>query len=80
MHHFALTSDDGSRLLIDDNVVIDNDGLHAAREVRGNAPLEAGYHRITIEWFNATGGAALSLKWKQPDGSWQPVPADMLAH
>ncbi|MBX3365721.1 MAG: alpha-L-fucosidase [Phycisphaeraceae bacterium] len=80
MHHFALTSDDGSRLLIDDNLVIDNDGLHAAHEVRAAAPLEAGYHRITIDWFNRTGGAALSLKWRGPDGSWQPVPADMLAH
>lgn len=80
MYHFALTSDDGSRLTIDDNIIIDNDGPHSAKEVRGSAPLDAGYHRITIDWFNATGGAALSFKWKQPDGTWQEIPADMLAH
>ena len=80
MHHFALTSDDGSRLIIDDDVVIDNDGLHSAKELRGSAPLAAGYHRITIEWFNRTGGSALALKWRSSDAKWQSVPADMLAH
>jgi len=80
MVHFSLTSDDGSRLFIDDNLVIDNDGAHAAREVRGSAPLEAGFHRVTLEWFNATGGAALSLKWRQPDGTWQEIPAGAWGH
>ncbi len=80
MHHFALTSDDGSRLLIDDNLVIDNDGLHSAREVRGSAPLEAGYHRVSIEYFNRTGGAALSLKLRDADGSWRDILASALAH
>lgn len=80
MHHFTLTSDDGSRLIIDDNIVIDNDGPHAAKEVHGSAPLDAGYHRITIEWFNRTGGSALNLTWRNADGRDMPIPADMLAH
>jgi alpha-L-fucosidase len=63
VYHFALASDDGSRLTIDGNVVVDNDGLHSMLRKDGFAPLARGLHRITIEWFNKTGGADLSLEW-----------------
>ena len=62
MIEFALASDDGSRLLIDDEVVVDNDGLHGTQEKRGSAPLSRGWHKISVEWFNKTGGADLSLR------------------
>ncbi len=62
MYMFALESDDGSMLLIDDTPIIDNDGLHGSREMRGTAPLAAGWHAIRVEWFNKTGGAELELR------------------
>tara|TARA_B110000196_G_C21147634_1_gene667575 strand:+ start:360 stop:2363 length:2004 start_codon:yes stop_codon:yes gene_type:complete len=62
MIEFALASDDGSRLLIDDNVVIDNGGLHGTQEKRGAAPLSKGWHKISVEWFNKAGGADLNLR------------------
>jgi len=62
MIEFSLSSDDGSRLLIDDQIVIDNGGLHATQEKRGAAPLSKGWHAIRVEWFNRTGGATLDLK------------------
>ena len=58
---FSLTSDDGSRLLIGDKVVVNNDGLHGVEEQRGTVALAAGTHRITVEWFNKTGGAELDV-------------------
>src|SRR5690606_39296819 len=39
---FRLTSDDGSRLLIDDQVVIDHDGLHGAEPKDGTVELTEG--------------------------------------
>ncbi len=62
MIEFALESDDGSRLLIDDRVVIENGGLHGTQEKRGSAPLSRGWHNIKVEWFNKTGGAHLNLR------------------
>ncbi len=58
---FNLTSDDGSRLYIGDQLVVDNDGLHGPKTVSGVAPLAAGWHPIRVEWFNKTGGAVLDL-------------------
>ena len=58
---FVLTSDDGSRLYVGDRLVVDNDGLHGAEAVAGEAALGAGWHPIRIEYFNKTGGSALEL-------------------
>lgn len=60
---FGLTSDDGSMLYIDGKPVVDNDGLHSSTLKTGSAPLAKGKHSITIDWYNATGGADLELKW-----------------
>jgi hypothetical protein len=65
---FTLGSDDGSRLWINGERLIDNDGVHRHREVSGRVTLEAGEHEIRVEYFNLQGGASLSLKW-QPPGS-----------
>jgi hypothetical protein len=62
MIEFALWSDDGSRLLIDGEIVIDNGGLHGTEEKRGVAPLSKGWHAIKVEWFNKAGGATLDLR------------------
>lgn len=51
---FMLESDDGSRLLIDDREVVNNDGVHLMTEAAGTVYLEAGLHTIRIEFFDAT--------------------------
>lgn len=50
-YDFRLTSDDGSKLLIDNKVVIDNDGQHATAAVTGSIILTEGIHKIEIEYF-----------------------------
>jgi len=50
-YRFALLSDDGSKLYIDDDLVIENDGVHAAREQEGEAHLAAGIHRMRVSYF-----------------------------
>lgn len=80
MYEFALTSDDGSSLAIGDRVVVDNDGLHGAEERTGMMALRAGAHPFVLRFFQAGGGAALSLRFRVGDASWAPVPADWLTH
>ena len=65
---FRLISDDGSRLLIDDALVINHDGLHGATPKDGAVTLTAGYHALRIDHFEQAGGQQLTLQW-QPPGS-----------
>lgn len=51
MYHFVLTSDDGSRLYLDDQLVIDNDGQHPPEERECSLNLAAGVHRIRVSYF-----------------------------
>jgi alpha-L-fucosidase len=77
---FALASDDGSRLLIDGNLVVDNDGLHSAVTKIGRAPLEKGLHKIQVEWFNKTGAAVLELTMSLDGKLHKEIPATSLKH
>lgn len=60
VYEFGLASDDGSRLLIGDQLVVDNDGPHVMQEARGRIALAAGAHPITIEFFERTGQQGLT--------------------
>jgi hypothetical protein len=51
MYNFSLLSDDGAKLEIDDQVVIDNDGLHAPLEKTNAVELAGGLHRIRVSYF-----------------------------
>jgi hypothetical protein len=50
-YRFALTSDDGSRLYIDDQTVVDNDGIHPAVTKAGSAELSGGIHTMRVQYF-----------------------------
>ncbi|MFW5876635.1 MAG: PA14 domain-containing protein [Myxococcota bacterium] len=50
-HEFRLLSDDGSKLWIDGELIIDNDGQHPPEDKTGSIELEAGEHEIVVEYF-----------------------------
>ncbi|HEY3324432.1 MAG TPA: HEAT repeat domain-containing protein [Planctomycetota bacterium] len=62
IYSFSTNSDDGSRLLIGDKVVVDSDGCHGEQEVIGKLELEPGMHPITVLFFQRGGGAALTVR------------------
>lgn len=66
VYWFGLASDDGSRLRVHDALVVDNDGLHGMIERGGYIGLRRGLHPVRVEYFNATGGMGLSLRWRPP--------------
>lgn len=51
MYAFSLLSDDGAKLYIDDQVIIDNDGQHPPLEKAGAVELAGGLHRIRVSYF-----------------------------
>lgn len=73
IYAFTLRSDDGSTLRIGDTVVIDHDGLHGATERGGMIALAAGWHPMTLTYFQAGGGKALALQVERDvDGVLEP--------
>jgi hypothetical protein len=64
---FHLTSDDGSKLYIDDRLLVDNDGLHPPEEKTGTVELAVGIHRIRVSYFQGPKfQVALVLKVARP--------------
>ena len=53
---FAVTSDDGAWLVLDDQLVVDNGGVHGPTTVSATAALDAGLHPVEFRYFNAVGG------------------------
>ena len=50
-YRWALTSDDGSRLFIDGELAIDNDGLHPPITKFAQKTLAGGIHDIRVTYF-----------------------------
>jgi hypothetical protein len=68
-------SDDGSRLLIGDTVVVSNDGLHGMVEIGGTIGLKAGRHAFRAEFFERGGGAGMIVSIAGGGLSKQVIPA-----
>lgn len=50
-YDFALTSDDGAKLYIDDQLIVDNDGQHPPIEKAAGTTLTGGIHQIRVSYF-----------------------------
>jgi len=50
-YKFQLISDDGSKLYIDDEVLIDNDGQHPPQTMMAVTQLSGGIHRLRVSYF-----------------------------
>jgi outer membrane protein OmpA-like peptidoglycan-associated protein len=61
---FRLTSDDGAKLFIDGQEVIDNDGVHGPGSIDAEVELAAGIHEIRVPYFQGPREEiALVLEW-----------------
>jgi len=80
IYHFTLTSDDGSRLQVDNEDVVNNDGAHPAYARSGQIALEKGLHAITITYFQGSAGAALDLKYNRLGQPEQAIAPEQFRH
>jgi RHS repeat-associated protein len=73
--------DDGSRLWIDDSLVIDNWSDGGSRPAKGdyNNTVAGSTHRIRIDYYNGQGPGQLHLNWRRaPDGVYEAIPGAYL--
>lgn len=75
---FYLSSDDGSRLFINGNEIVNNDGDHGVITKSGAVILTENRHHIRVEWFNAGGGYWLEAMIEGPGLPRQVIPASWL--
>lgn len=76
----ATVSDDGSRLWIDDRLVVQNDGAHAMTEKKGLIDLQPGKHRIRVDYFNQAAEFGLRVFIESPSLKRQPLRDSWLSH
>ena len=76
---FFTTSDDGSGLFINGNLIVDNDDLHGNRERSGSIALSPGVYEITVVFFENFGGANLTVSYQTPTISKRQIPFSVLS-
>jgi alpha-L-fucosidase len=79
-YRFYTESDDGSQLLIDGQLIVDNDGDHGMEEKSGIAYLQKGWHSIRIVYFNSGGGAGMKVRYMPLGGQKVEIEEEMMAH
>lgn len=77
VYGFYLSSDDGSKLWIDNNVLIDNDGMHSEEERKGSIALKKGYHHFKVAFVQGSGDAVLNLLYSLGNKSKKVIPPSM---
>ncbi len=60
-HQFYLGSDDGSRLTIGGEVIVDSDGIHPHLENKGRHSFDIGWHPVIVDYFQGGGEASLDV-------------------
>jgi hypothetical protein len=81
-YEFRTNSDDGSKLFVDNAIVVNNDGTHPPTVMSGSADLKKGNVPLKIEWFQGPKTQiALQVYWKKPgSASWEIIPSNVIKH
>ncbi|MBL9201498.1 MAG: immunoglobulin domain-containing protein [Opitutaceae bacterium] len=76
---FITSSDDGVRLWINNQLIIDNWTDHSLTDNTGSITLQAGQlYALRMEFYENTGGATARLRWEAPALPREVVPASNL--
>jgi GH43 family beta-xylosidase len=79
LYTFRLTSDEGARVWLDGNLLIDDWEPHAVRSRFATMTLEAGRrYDIRVDYFDLSGSAQIDLSWASAGQSMQTIPASRL--
>lgn len=78
LYEFFTYSDDGSVLWINNRMVVDNDGSHAAIRSDGKIGLKAGLHRVKLAYFEDYEGQELRVGYRLPGGKDKLIVSDIL--
>ncbi len=75
---FQTGSDDGTRVYIDGNLVVNNDGPHGVVLNSATVNLTAGLHNIQVDYVQGGGGDSIQVYYAPAGGTLQPIPFSAL--
>ncbi|GAK49090.1 membrane protein, putative [Candidatus Moduliflexus flocculans] len=78
VYQFSTNSDDGSKLLIDGQLVVDNGGKHRKRKISGEILLEKGVHALEIRYVQYGGLSVMQTFWTPPGKQEKRLPSYVL--
>jgi predicted alpha/beta superfamily hydrolase len=79
LYNLWIVSDDGSKLYFNNQLLLNNDGLHGAdRPAVKMLPLNPGYYPIRIDYFERTGDQSVTIGSVVGNGKPTPIPKKML--
>ncbi len=78
-YDFRTTTNDGSWLWVDDQLVVDNSGLHEPRPMTGTVELKAGLHVLSFRYFDRASVASIGYDMRGPDSDYFAPPVDGLS-
>ncbi|MCB1305750.1 MAG: hypothetical protein KDK37_15790 [Leptospiraceae bacterium] len=74
-YRFYTTSDDGVRLMVNGQYLIDEWRGMAPTEFSGSVDLQPGQYPVVLEYFQGGGGARILLEWEGPSQGRKPLAA-----
>ena len=74
VYRFALASDDGARLFIDGQMVIDAWYDHTYKTFIADKRLAAGHHLVQVEYYDNAGAARVDFSWQDTAAPPPPTP------
>jgi hypothetical protein len=84
LYSFAFESNDGVRLEIDGERIVEDPDVHSDRfsDIGAMEVTEPGWYPLTIRYFERKSTSTLRFFWQPPgtEGSMSLVPAEALAH
>lgn len=66
-HRFSTETNEGSRMWVNNQLVVNNDGIHTCTKITsGNINLNAGWYPVRIEYFENGGAECFTIRWIRP--------------
>jgi len=73
-YELCLNAGDGAQLYLDENLIVDNDGVHDTGEKCEKLAIEPGEYKLDLLYFQGTGELGLQLSWAKDGGTKEIVP------
>jgi len=80
VYTFSLLCDDAGVLKIGNELVIDNDGMHAPKQKIGQIALAKGLHLLELDYIEGGGGGTLKLKMLDNNRVFKEIDSSVLYH
>jgi len=78
-HTFSLQTDEGSRMWVNNVLVINHDGEHTCTKATSSTiNLAVGWYPIRVDYFENTGAECLTVRWTRPGSSEQSISSTFL--